>query len=477
MPRTSRPIVRGIVALAFLVGASGALGQGAAARVDAKRLAGFEQAVDELHKRLRIPGLSAIVVKDQAVLWSKGFGFADLAQRVPATPDTLYSIASVTKPIAATLVLQLVEAGKLDLDAPVSRYSDQFKDDAVRVRHLITHTSSGTPGERFEYDGGRYDALTAVLEKTTGKTYVELLVDRILDPLAMASSLPYHGIVADSGKWIASLGNARLDRYARALDRFARPYAYYGAGETVDAPYPPEDYVGAAAGILSTVRDLAAFDVAIDRHALLAPSTQQIAWTPAVSNAGQRLPYGLGWFVTDHHGHRLVWHYGQWGSGYSALYVKVPERRVTLVVLANSEALAGHGYDDVASNGFVCSFLSLWGIAGGCEARARAAIAKWIDERRASGLVAVRVDPAILETYVGRYRFEALDNRVFTISREGGRLFSSASGSKRELFAETPTRFFLKIRPYKFVFSRSAGEPARLEIVEDGTVFRSTRIE
>jgi hypothetical protein len=293
----------------------------------------------------------------------------------------------------------------------------------------------------------------------------------------MSSSVPYHGIVADSSKWIAPLGKARLDRYARALDRFARPYAYYGAGETVEATYPPEDYVGAAAGILSTVRDLAAFDVAIDRHVLLAPSTQQLAWTPVVSNAGQRLPYGLGWFVTDHHGHGLAWHYGQWGSGYSALYVKVPEQRVTLIVLANSEALAGHGYEDVASNGFVCSFLGLLGIAAGCEARASAALAKWIGERRASGIVAVRVDPAVLDDYVGRYRFEALDNRVYTITREGDRLYSSAGGSKRELFAENPTTFFLKIRPYKFVFSRSAGSPARLEIVEDGTVFRSTRIE
>jgi len=330
--------VRGVVALALVASASGAPGQAASSSIDAKRLAGFEKAVDDQRKRLRIPGLSAIIVKDQAVAWSKGFGYADLAQRVPATPDTLYSIASVTKPIAATLVLQLVEQGKLDLDTPASRYSGDFKDDTVKVRHLISHTSSGTPGERFEYDGGRYDYLTAVLEKTSGTTYVELLVDRILDPLPMASSIPYHGIVAESGKWIASLGMARLDRYARALDRFARPYAYYGAGETVDATYPPEDYVGAAAGVLSTVRDLAAFDIAIDRHVLLAPSTQQLAWTPVLSNAGQRLPYGLGWFVTDHHGHQLVWHYGQWGSGYSALYVKVPEKRMTLVALGNSEA-------------------------------------------------------------------------------------------------------------------------------------------
>jgi CubicO group peptidase (beta-lactamase class C family) len=437
----------------------------------------FREGGRRLAQAAQDSGLSAIIVKEQAVAWSKGFGYADLPQRVAATPDTLYSIASVTKPIAATLVLQLVEQGKLDLDAPASRYSGDFKDDTVKVRHLISHTSSGTPGERFEYDGGRYDYLTAVLEKTSGTTYVELLVDRILDPLAMASSIPYHGIVADSGKWIASLGMARLDRYARALDRFARPYAYYGAGETVDATYPPEDYVGAAAGILSTVRDLAAFDIAIDRHVLLAPSTQQLAWTPVCRTPASACRTAWGGSSPITTGTELVWHYGQWGSGYSALYVKVPEKRMTLVALGNSEALAANGGEDVAGNGFVCSFLALAGVAEGCEARARAAEAKWMAERRASGLVAVRVDPAILEAYVGRYRFETLDNRVYTITREGDRLYSSASGSKRELFAESATTFFLKIRPYKFVFSRSAGEPARLEIVEGRDVFRSTRIE
>ena len=125
--------------------------------------------------------MSAAIIKDQKVVWAKGFGFADAESRVPATPDTVYHIASFTKPFAATLVMQLVEQGKLDLDEPVSHYSSAFKDDSVRIKHLLSHTSIGTPGERFQYDGDRFDYLTTVIEKKTGKSFREVIVKTVLD--------------------------------------------------------------------------------------------------------------------------------------------------------------------------------------------------------------------------------------------------------------------------------------------------------
>jgi len=99
---------------ALLVHASASQAQ---ASEEKQLLARFEKQVDELRGRLRIPGMSAAIIKDQKVVWAKGFGFADAESRVPATPDTVYHIASFTKPFAATLVMQLVEQGKLDLVA------------------------------------------------------------------------------------------------------------------------------------------------------------------------------------------------------------------------------------------------------------------------------------------------------------------------------------------------------------------------
>lgn len=468
-------LARILFALALLFDASASWSQ---APAEKKRLEAFEKEIDNLRSRLKIPGLSAVVLEDQEVIWAKGFGFADVENRIPATPDTLYSIASLTKTFAATLIMQLVDQGKLELDEPISHYSSDFKDDSVRIKHLLTHTSNGTPGERFQYDGNRYDYLTAVIEKKTGKPFLNVVVETFFDPLGMSSSVPYHNVVVDADKWVASLGKEHLDRYRANLSRFAEPYTYYGAGETVHATYPIRDFIGAAAGLLSTVRDMAKYDIAIDRRVFLKRQTQERAWTPFVSNGGERLPYGLGWFVTDYHGHKLVWHYGHWGTGFSAVYLKVPERQVSVVLLANSEALADHGFEDVANNVFVCSFLGLWGYAYECERTSQASLAKWIEDRRAKSRVAVRVDPKILDSYVGQYQFATLDNRTFTVTREGDRLFfQSTNGPRMELFAESESKFFLKIRPYMFVFTKPEGQAPQLEIVEGADTFYSKRIK
>ena len=468
-------LARGVCALALLAGHA-AWARPQPSSGDKARLERFERQVESVRARLKIPGLSVAIVKDQDLLWAKGFGFADLESRVPATPDTLYSIASLTKTFAATLVMQLVEQGKLDLDEPVSHYATDFKDDSVRIKHLLSHTSSGTPGERFEYSGRRYDYLTAVIEKKTGKRFVEVVVETFFDPLGMSSSVPYHNVVDDADKWVSSLGKERLDRYRKSLANLAQPYAYYGDGEILHETYPPKDISGAAAGLLSTVRDMARYDIAIDRYVLLKKETQEKAWTPFVSNDGQRLPYGLGWFVTDYHGLQLVWHSGQWGTGFSAMYVKVPEKHLSVVMLANSEALAEHGGEDLASNSFVCSFLGAWGLAHDCERNAQPERARWIEHRRAIAPVAIRVDPKVLESYVGQYQFETLENRIFTVTREGDKLFVTLP-SKTELFPESESKFFLKTRPYKFVFTKADGQAAQMEIVEGGATFRSKRIK
>ena len=104
---------------------------------------------------------------------------------------------------------------------------------------------------------------------------------------------------------------------------------------------------------------------------------------------------------------------------------------------------------------------------------------KWIEERRARGKVAVRVARGILENYVGEYQFETLDNRIFTITREGDRLFVTSTGGsgKRELFAESESTFFLKVRPYVFVFTTAEGQAPQLKIVEGSDTFLSKRIK
>src|SRR6185436_2738027 len=297
---------------------------------------------------------SAAILKDQKVIWMHGFGYADLENRVPATPDTLYHVASVTKTFGSMLALQLVEKGELSLNDPIapytpSRYSGTITDPRVQIRHILSHTSAGTPGDEFAYNGNLYDAITPVIEKKFGAPFRQVITQRILDPLQMTESVPGHDVIDDP---------ELARRYAPSLARFARPYACYGKGEIVYSSYPHRD-IGAAAGLLSTVRDLAKYDIAIDRHVLLQPKTQELAWTPFVSNKGERLPYGLGWFTQEYRGERLIWHTGNWGAGFSALYFKVPTKNVSMILLANSEGLADgfHVPGAGETNPFACAFL------------------------------------------------------------------------------------------------------------------------
>jgi hypothetical protein len=380
--------------------------------------------------------------------------------------------------------MQLVEQGKLDLDEPVSHYSGDFKDDSVRIKHLLTHTSNGTPGERFEYDGNRFDYLTAVIEKKTGKSFREVIVKSILDPLEMSSSVPGPDVLDEPDKWGAPLGKDNLERYRSNLSKVAKPYRLYGDSEIVRVFDPPKDF-GAAAGLLSTASDMAKFDVAIDRHLFIKKSTQDKAWTPFVSNAGDRLPYGFGWFVEDYRDVKLIWHYGHWGTGFSGLHLKVPARNVSLVMLANTEALADHQFlkgEDwwvIPRNVFACSFLRVFVFEDrptDCERHSQAALTNWLKHRRASARVAVQVDPEVLETYVGQYRFEEFP-RTLTITREGGRLFVDIPANhKSEVFAESETKFFLKTRPMHWTFVKREGKVAYLDFVEDEETLRANRI-
>ncbi len=493
MSNAFKTLAKSLLAVLLLVNASGSRSQTPGSDTssrDEQRPARFEKQADELRTLLKIPGMSAVIVRDQKALWAKGFGFADFESRIPATPDTLYSIASLTKTFAATLIMQLVEQGKLDLDEPMSNYSTDFKNDSVKVKHLLSHTSNGpTPGDRYQYDGNQFDYLTAVIEKKTGKPFREVMVETFLDPLQMASSVPGQTVVDEADKWAPVLGRDNLKRYASDLSRLSQPYTLYGDSEIVHVPYPGKSFFGAAAGLLSTVLDMAKFDAAIDRHLFLKKETQEKAWTNFVSNKGQRLPHGLGWFVSDYGGIKLIWHYGHWGTGFSAIYLKVPEKNLSLIMLANSEALADHQFqldqEDITNNVFACNFLRLFvseDVQGSskqsCERNSQMSLAKWREQRRKQARVVIQVDPKILETYVGQYHFDPPVNQTLTVTREGNKLFVDIPlNQKTELFAESESKFFLKIRPIQMKFIRAEGKVTHMDFFQNGETLRAKKIK
>jgi len=296
----------------------------------AQSLAAFEVELEAVRQELKIPGMSAAIVKDGQLLWARGLGYADVENQTPATPDTPYHLASVTKTFAAVVIMQLVQEGKLSLDDPVSRYGVKLPEgEKVLVRHLLSHTSAGTPGARYRYDGDRYARLSQVIQAATGRSFQEWLFERILQPLGMNDTAP-----SPAGCTGLPLAPA-CERVYRAI---ARPYRLGENSDSIPGYY--QTTFSAAAGLISTVTDLAKLDAALDANTLVTAATKQLMWTPTVSNSGQDLPYGLGWFTQDYRGTRLIWHYGYWPPSISALFVKLPEERLTFIVLANTDGLS-----------------------------------------------------------------------------------------------------------------------------------------
>src|SRR5215510_5186891 len=139
---------------------------------DSARLAHLETLLESLRQELKIPAYSAAIVKDQKVIWAKGFGYADVENKIPATEHTAYHLASLTKTFASTILMQLVQEGKVKLDDPVSKYGIVLESDGViRVRHLLSHTSEGNPGEQYRYNGNRFAELDKVVQKATGRSF------------------------------------------------------------------------------------------------------------------------------------------------------------------------------------------------------------------------------------------------------------------------------------------------------------------
>jgi CubicO group peptidase (beta-lactamase class C family) len=247
-------------------GASSAIGD---------RVNRLERQLEDLRGTLKIPGISAAVVKDQKLLWVKGFGSADVENTTPSTPETNYRIASLTKPFASPLLMQLVERGKLDLDEAMAKYSPEFRQrfgrGPITVRHVLTHTSHDPSGDTYWYDGYRFSFLSDVVARASGHPFRELLVKNILDAIGMADSVPGQDVLDDRAKWSAFLDADHSRRYEAGLGKLAKPYRLDGA---------------------VTVRSLALLEAA-RTEARVALARQQ-RWAERAVLAGRRRRHALG---------------------------------------------------------------------------------------------------------------------------------------------------------------------------------------
>jgi CubicO group peptidase (beta-lactamase class C family) len=322
-----------------------------------QRMMLFTRYLEPLRIQADIPGLSAAITSNGRIIWEGGLGFADLEARVAAAPHTPYRIASITKTATSTLLMQCVEDGRLNLDAPIRTYTTTVPDANATVRQVLAMSSDAAAGSTYRYDGDRFVALTPVVEACTGVSYRVALARHILDRIGMADSVPGQDLEAPTDPASAAFDPLTLTRYRAVLARIAKPYVIDDGRPTL-GEYPPKG-INASAGLVSTVRDLARYDAALDAHVLISSSTQLIAWTPFRLASDREAPYALGWFVQATAAGRAVWHFGQWPT-FSSLILKLLDRGVTLILLANSDGLSSRfplTSGDVAVSPFARAFI------------------------------------------------------------------------------------------------------------------------
>jgi CubicO group peptidase (beta-lactamase class C family) len=198
------------------------------------------------------------------------------------------------------------------------------------------------------YSGNRYILLGDVVERVTGRSFAQLLTKRILEPLGLRHTAPDVMV-------LEAFLQTGLNRHA-FMANMAMPYALEH-GRVVRSQYP--SHFSPSAGLMSSVRDLAAISIALDQDRLLDPETREEMLSPTIVIQGDDRTYGLGWYVQWHEGLKLEWHGGEWYSQ-SALLLRVPERRLTFVAVANSRQMSQEyrmGLGDVLESGVARLFL------------------------------------------------------------------------------------------------------------------------
>jgi CubicO group peptidase (beta-lactamase class C family) len=294
---------------------------------------------------------SILVAQNSQILFQKGYGLAEMEWGIPNAPDTKFRLGSVTKQSTSLLILQLVQEGKITLDAKVADVLPYYRKDTgskITIRQLLTHTSglpnytarpdfrdklmrnpSGVedfvkgycsgdlefePGTKFNYSNSGYFVLGAVIELLTGKPYEQILKERILDPIGMK----------DTG----------YDHSAALLMKRAAGYEKTPGGY-VNTPYLDMSLPYAAGALYSTVGDLYLWDQALYSDRLLPAELKRQMFTPGLEN------YAFGWSVRQMpvgpvKANRTVTAHGGGINGFSTLISRVTEDRHLVVLLDNT---------------------------------------------------------------------------------------------------------------------------------------------
>lgn len=302
--------------------------------------------LDSLLAAESIPGLSVAVGDGDRVVWSEGFGFADLEHRVPVTPLTKFRVGSVSKPFTAAALGVLIEAGSLDLDAPVQRYVPSFPEKrwTVTTRQLAGHIGGirhyrgaenlsaaryssvleglaifqddsliAEPGTRYSYSSYAWNLISAVAEGASGEPFLPYMDRAVFEPLGMRRTVADH---TDS-----------------IIPHRTRFYVQTSDGRVANAPHVDNSYKWAGGGFLSTPEDMMAFAAAhLDGAGFLSDQTLALLFASQQLQSGEETGYGIGWrTAVNEHGEHVVSHTGGSVGGTTVLTLNRSTRRIVAI--------------------------------------------------------------------------------------------------------------------------------------------------
>jgi CubicO group peptidase (beta-lactamase class C family) len=333
--------------------------------------------IEQLLQREHRPGLAIAVVEGNRVVYARGFGVKRLGTDDPITSRSLFHMASITKTFVATSVMQLVEQGKIDLDAPVVRYLPYFRmaDDRYRtitVRQMVTHSSGMpdvedyewdkpqyddgsleryvrslserrllfAPGDKFQYSNMAFEILGDVIAKVSGQSFDDYVQDHILTPLRMKDSTLLVGR-ADAG----------LLTWGHEIDAADRPFP--------SRVFPYNRVHSPSSNLHSNVLDMARWAIANMNHGelngrrILQASTHELMWKRARDLGGPApapstpSPVGISWFLGEYRGTAMAGHSGG-DTGYATDLAMLPEKKIAVVWMMNSDWRGSRGLTPAA---------------------------------------------------------------------------------------------------------------------------------
>ncbi len=315
--------------------------------------------IEKFMLRQHVPGLAIAIVKDNRIVYAHAFGVRKLDEKKePLTTQSLFHMASITKPFVATSIMQLVEQGKIDLDAPIVNYLPCFRvaDNrykTITVRELLTHSSGlpdvedyewdepqydddaldryvrslgnlkllFPPGEQFRYSNIAFEILGDVVAKVSGESFEGYVQRHILKPLHMCSST-----------LMLTQADPALLTWGHVLNSVGIPVAA--------SVFPYNRAHSPSSNLLSNVSDMSRWLMAnmnrgeFDGTRILRTSTYKVMWT--VPNVGRHQPVGISWFIGEHRSHLMVSHGGS-DTGYKADLAMLPDQHIAVVWMTNCD--------------------------------------------------------------------------------------------------------------------------------------------